>query len=127
MSESWAVQASYKFGTNQQSMLNVRADDTDQLKIQLELLSDGEVLTALTHLGQVLEAGAALTPVTSPAAPAPQPAQPQPQYQQNQPPTCPHGVRKFASGVGAKGPWAAYFCPAPKGDPNACAPDWQKT
>lgn len=134
MSDNWGVQASYKFGTNAQSMLNVRAEDADTLKIHLDVLAQGDVLSSLTHLGQVLEAASALTPVTSPAAPAPAPAPsnvtPFPQQQLHsgpvQAPSCPHGVRKFNRGVGAKGPWAAYFCPLEKGNPNACAPDWQR-
>lgn len=130
MSDNWGVQASYKFGQNQQQMLNVRAEDADTLKIQLDGLAHGEVITAITHLDQVLQAGSALVPVTSAAAPAPVaqvvPFPQQGQGTQTQAPTCPHGVRKFGSGVGAKGPWAAYFCPSPKGTPGQCAPDWQK-
>lgn len=131
MSDNWGVQASYKFGQNQQQMLNVRAEDADTLKIQLDGLAEGDVIAAITHLDQVLQAGSALAPVTSAAAPATAPSNvaqfpQQGQSTQVQAPTCPHGVRKFGSGVGAKGPWAAYFCPSPKGTPGQCAPEWQK-
>lgn len=134
MSESWAVQASYKFGVGGQNMLNVRGESAEDLSQHLAALADGDVVTSITHLGAVLEAGNNLTPVTSSAAPPP-PAAPSnvAQFPQQPPaapavqaPTCPHGTRLFKRGVGAKGAWAAYFCPAPKGDPSACAPDWQK-
>ena len=37
-------------------------------------------------------------------------------------PTCTHGQRVFRKGTGAKGPWQAWFCPAPKGTPDQCKP-----
>lgn len=45
---------------------------------------------------------------------------------QNQPaadpsaPVCNHGVMVYKTGTSAKGPWKAWFCPAPKGDPSQC-------
>ena len=39
-------------------------------------------------------------------------------------PSCPHGPRVAKSGNSAKGPWRAWMCPAPKGDPSQCQPDW---
>lgn len=41
-------------------------------------------------------------------------------------PTCAHGERKYVTGTSAKGPWAAYMCPTPKGTPDQCAPVWTK-
>lgn len=35
---------------------------------------------------------------------------------------CPHGERKYITGTGAKGPWAGWFCPSPRGTPNQCPP-----
>lgn len=60
-----------------------------------------------------------------------QPAQ-APQYQRapEQPPPnpaaphCAHGQMQFKTGNGAKGPWKAWMCPAPKGDPSQCSPQW---
>lgn len=52
------------------------------------------------------------------------------QSQQQTPPpgmetkTCAHGQMVYRAGSGARGPWRAYFCPAPKGDPSACKPIW---
>lgn len=49
--------------------------------------------------------------------------QAQPQGQNLQaPPSCIHGERVFREGNGAKGPWAAYFCPTPKDTPGQCKP-----
>lgn len=39
-------------------------------------------------------------------------------------PQCQHGSRVYKTGRSAKGPWAAWFCPRPKGAPDACAPEW---
>jgi hypothetical protein len=39
-------------------------------------------------------------------------------------PSCAHGPRTGKSGNSAKGPWRAWMCPAPKGDPSQCQPDW---
>lgn len=47
-------------------------------------------------------------------------------------PQCAHGPRVGRSGVGAKGPWKAWFCNTPKGAPDQCdaiflkrgTPDW---
>lgn len=135
--DDWTLQVSCKFGPNQQHLLNVRATDAQSLRINLDEVAGGEVITSLTHLGAVLEAGVALTPVTSAAAPAPAYQPPQQQWAPEPPqappapgagmtpaPPCPHGTRQFKQGVGAKGPWSAYFCPAPKGTPGQCEPQW---
>lgn len=56
-----------------------------------------------------------------PAAPAAPPAFTQASVPA---PTCNHGPRTAKSGVGPKGPWRAWFCPAPKGDPTQCEAQW---
>lgn len=40
--------------------------------------------------------------------------------------TCNHGSRNFKEGNGAKGPWAAWMCPTPKGTPDQCPPLWRQ-
>lgn len=47
-----------------------------------------------------------------------------PSFQNATVPSCAHGPRTAKSGASAKGPWRAYMCPAPKGDPSQCQPDW---
>lgn len=37
---------------------------------------------------------------------------------------CKHGPMTFREGHGAKGPWKGYFCPAPKGTPDQCSPEF---
>lgn len=39
-------------------------------------------------------------------------------------PECRHGRMNFTSGVGAKGPWKAWRCAAPKDMPGKCDPIW---
>ena len=39
-------------------------------------------------------------------------------------PSCQHGPRTPRGGVGAKGPWKAWFCPTPKGTPGQCDAVW---
>lgn len=41
-------------------------------------------------------------------------------------PVCKHGPKQYKEGMGAKGKWRAYFCPAPKGTPDQCQPEWIK-
>lgn len=38
--------------------------------------------------------------------------------------TCQHGQREYKFGESAKGPWRAWMCPLPKGDPAQCKPNW---
>ena len=59
-------------------------------------------------------------------APQPQAAWEQPvnAFQQATVPFCQHGARVPKSGTGAKGPWKAWMCSAPKGDPSQCSPQW---
>ena len=40
-------------------------------------------------------------------------------------PQCQHGEKTFREGVGKTGkPYKAWFCPAPKGTPDQCPPEW---
>lgn len=73
-------------------------------------------------------------PVQSPAAAEQQyqqrPAPAQQQAPQGAPPgaqapSCPHGVKKYVAGTNAAGkPYKFWGCPAPKGDPSQCPPEW---
>lgn len=63
----------------------------------------------------------------TPTSPAPSASAPQGQAAAPGPaPTCPHGERVYREGTGAKGKWRAWFCPAPKGTPDQCSPQWVK-
>ncbi|MET8382531.1 hypothetical protein ABZV14_05950 [Streptosporangium canum] len=39
--------------------------------------------------------------------------------------SCSHGEMTYRTGNGTKGPWKAYFCPAPDKD-EQCSPVWVK-
>ncbi len=42
-------------------------------------------------------------------------------------PICKHGPKAFKQGVNSSGKaWKAWMCPAPKGTPDQCAPEWMK-
>ena len=64
------------------------------------------------------EPPAASTPVWEVPAPA------VPSFMNATVPSCAHGPRTGKSGNSVKGPWRAWMCPAPKGDPSQCKPDW---
>ncbi|MER7445008.1 hypothetical protein [Micromonospora avicenniae] len=82
---------------------------------------------AAYNLGVTLGA----TPVQHPntvqaqqAAPVSAPAGPPPGMTA---PTCPHGTKAWKTGGGnGKREWKAWMCPAPKGAPDQCPPEWVK-
>lgn len=121
--------------------LNFQAQDKEELETQLReafptveadslselvakaYLEYGAVLTAMVGLIAPLPAPAA--PVAAPNA-APQ-AQARPDFVSATAPAlappapqCVHGEKVYRTGTGAKGPWRAWFCSAPKGDPTQC-------
>lgn len=129
---SWKIQVSPK--TPQGTLVNVRGDNGDEIRAGLAAVGSlaGDIASTealLTGAGTAAAVLAAPTADEAQAQQFQQQAPPQPQVPvggQVAPPTCPHGPRVFKSGVGAKGPWAAYFCSEPKGTPGACDPLWQK-
>lgn len=135
MSEDYKAQASYRFGTNGQSMLNLRGDSVAELHVLTVEAVDGKFIPDLIVLDQTLQAGATLAQggvAFQPPAnttPVPTPIQAAPSYRPPKPqdatvPVCPHGARVFKRGESARGPWAAWMCPAPKDTPGKCTPDW---
>lgn len=77
-----------------------------------------------------LGAGAGATPAVHPSTvQQQQQQQPRPQAVNSPPgqqaPSCPHGTKLFRSGTKRDGGvWRAWMCPAPKGDPTQCKPEW---
>lgn len=47
-----------------------------------------------------------------------------PQVVEGQTPECKHGQMQYRTGTGAKGPWRAWMCAAPKGAPDKCDAIW---
>lgn len=63
-------------------------------------------------------------PMPAAAAPAGPPARGGGKVQNGH---CAHGAGSYReSKPGAPRPWTGYFCPAPKGDPNQCEPEFQR-
>lgn len=130
-------------------LFTIRGEDWPSFKQHLdsaffELGKVAEVVAQAHAVGNavpVINTGAAPAAPTLPAAPAntweqqgpppawtqptpPAPATPQGVQQQGANPQCIHGVKVYKTGQGQKGPWKAWMCPAPKGDPTQCSPEW---
>lgn len=127
MSASESTRLQVNFKTRAGTLINLYADNPDQLDSELDALTTriGTILDIESSLGgpPVTTAEAAVTrafpgsqQVTSTA----------PQQAAGDAPQCPHGERVFRSGNGARGPWSAWMCPAPKGTPGQCQPQWIK-
>lgn len=131
MPEDFKYQLSIKLGPNGQDMLNIRANDWNEFSQALDnavfgsakIASVGDTVRAVPNVpGQVVETTVAppaqphYQPPAAPAAPA------EPQGDPNT--TCKHGNRVYRTGQSSKGQWAAWFCPAQKGDPTQCEPKW---
>lgn len=112
----YRVQVSFKLGPFRDDMLNVRADDFDQLA---ELLDNApkDIVDRINNVQRSLgtlntvSAGTqgdvtvvSETTTTTNSGPTV--------------PRCAHGARKFF----AKADWQAYFCPRPKGASDQCDP-----
>lgn len=123
--ESTLVQSNFKDFNG--SLHNVYGNDEASYDRGLSILEDR--IARLTAMGQQFQAAGAVAAViplapTQPApvqatppatdwgTPAPTPA---PSFQAATVPSCQHGPRTPRGGVGAKGPWKAWFCSAPKG------------
>lgn len=130
------------------TIVTVRADTVAELNANLEAFIDGGLAHMITMFetdvitggnGAPTQTNSALDVITqafpeavvvseTPIAQAPAFAPvPPPQAQQVAQPvvgtkTCPHGPMTPRKGMGAKGEWKAYFCPAPKG--QQCDPAW---
>ena len=144
------IQANFK--TPKGSLINVYGSDEQSFDLGLAILHDR--LATLAEIEQRLAAVDAVTNVMGlapeqppavyappaveaapqypalPAAPAwgPAPVAPVPghTFAQSAVPACQHGPRAPRSGVSAKGPWKAWFCPTPKGTPGQCDATWAK-
>lgn len=89
-----------------------------------DLSKDAEAVALAKAAGHASPLTVAAIPDTNQGgweAPAPAAV---PSFQNATVPSCVHGPRTAKSGASAKGPWRAYMCSAPKGDPSQCQPDW---
>lgn len=95
----------------------------DDLAKDLEAV---QLAKAVGNAAPIAQGGPAVVAATATAAPAwgETPAAPSAVFTQATVPSCQHGSRTPKSGSGAKGPWKGWMCPAPKGDPTQCQPQW---
>ena len=106
------------------SLRTVQADTHEEFVEQLELAHESlqacyDLIVAARAVGHVAEpAPAQATATAAPATEAPS------AFTNASVPQCQHGAKTAKTGSSAKGPWRAWMCPAPKGDPSQCAPDW---
>ena len=106
------------------SLRTVQADTHEEFVEQLELAHESlqacyDLIVAARAVGNV----AAPAPVQATATAAPATEAPS-AFTNASVPQCQHGAKTAKTGSSAKGPWRAWMCPAPKGDPSQCAPDW---
>lgn len=106
------------------SLRTIQADTHEEFVEQLELAHESlqacyDLIVAARAVGHVAEpAPAQATATAAPATEAPS------AFTNASVPQCQHGAKTAKTGSSAKGPWRAWMCPAPKGDPSQCAPDW---
>ena len=92
-----------------------------------DLSKDAEAVAlakAAGHASPLTVAPSATPDVAAPSTWAPPEAAAPPSFANATVPSCAHGPRQARSGASAKGPWRAWMCSAPKGDPSQCQPEW---
>lgn len=129
MSEDFKIQLSFKPKGQNGRLDNLRGNTWEEMDYLLAGYGDRvAMINAIENLAMSGVAGA-ITPSVSapvsavPAAPEPVPqAAPAPAAPAGQ--TCKHGAMTYREGQGKRGPWRAYMCPAPKGAPDQCEPQF---
>ena len=122
MAETTKFQANFKLADG--TLVNLYADTAVELEKSLGEIQD---LAPLVHsVSQSLtSAGPSRTfPPRRVSAPTAASSEASPAVEEGKAPTCKHGNMTHRSGTGAKGPWKAWMCPAPKGTPDQCDPIW---
>lgn len=124
MSEDFKIQLSFK---PQNRLDNLRANSWEEMDALLAGYGDRvAMINGIENLATSGVAGAITPPSVSapvsavPAAPAPIPQTAPASTGQ----TCKHGPMTYREGQGKRGPWRAYMCPAPKGAPDQCEPQF---
>lgn len=140
MSDTYKIQISPYLADG--SMLNIQGDNPAEFEANLRwVIENAARIASGVSLIKGVGAVAEVLPVAETAtyeqppqqynAPAVQQYQqvaaasaPQYQPQQSVGPVCKHGPMQHKSGQGAKGPWQAYMCSAPRNAPDKCDPNW---
>lgn len=122
--DNYKYQASLKFGAGGVGMLNVRADTADEFResinhavgVSAELAVLAEAFNSeFAAVSNLAQGGFEVSPVHQQPQPQPQPAGR----------LCQHGSMVYRTGTNARGTWAGWFCPTPKGSPDQCAPKFE--
>jgi len=110
------------------SLRTIQADTHEEFQVELAKAHDSlqecyDLIVAARAVGNVAQTPA---PVQAQATVQPAPAAPSAPaaFTDATVPQCQHGVKTAKSGTSQKGPWKAWMCPAPKGDPTQCKPEW---
>lgn len=107
--DNYKFQASLKFGPGGIGMLNIRADSKEELEQSLT-----EALSTIGSTAVLVDAyNTEFQGVSGP----PQQSAPASQASGM---LCVHGAMVRREGTNAKGKWAGWFCPTPKGTPGQC-------
>ena len=129
MAEEWKLQVNYKLATG--DLINIRANSADELSVLLEGI--GDYATQIHATQRLLSQAGTLAPLSMPSSTpniAPPPSFVPPQAAvapvmaaPTTGPTCPHGARKYKSGISSKtgNPYAMWVCPLPQGA-DQCKP-----
>jgi len=112
------------------SLRTIQADTHEEFQVEMAKAHDSlqecyDLIVAARAVGNVAQTPAA--PVQAQAAAQPVPPAPSgapESFTTASVPQCQHGMKTAKSGTSAKGPWKAWMCSAPKGDPTQCKPDW---
>lgn len=126
--DSLMVQASFK--TSDGTLINAKGHDEQSFALSLAIVHDH--LASITEIEQKVKAVHAVAqsiPLAATQPPSQPPASdgwdsPSPAFASATAPACSHGQRVARAGVGAKGPWKAWFCAAPKDVQPKCDAVW---
>lgn len=134
MSAAPTTRLQVNFKTPRGTLINLYADTPEQLDAELDAVTEriGTIRDLEDSFGAAaaLPQGSVQVPPTAPAwgggasAPAAAPTAAPQGPDAGAAPACPHGTRTFKTGQGKRGPWSAWMCPAPKGTPGQCDPQW---
>lgn len=128
MSEDYKFQVSVKFGTYDQSMLNVRAESASELDVLLQAVN--RMAGTITVAADTLRATALEDQPPNPGVGTQTNAVRQGVQQQQQPghPVCAHGqMVKVGPRTNEDGTtWTGYYCALGRDNPNRCKPQYDR-
>lgn len=112
-------QASFKFGPRQEGMVNIRATSPDELTAWADVAEQmaGPLMDLIGAYNPPKDEGEAISNLEAGGITG----------EVYQGKVCAHGSMVYKAGQGARGPWSAWMCPAPQGDPTKCQPVDAKT